>query len=114
MCELLLVVVIPHNRIKVTVSEVLALSQRVPESLSPVNMLSEVVPESLRPVKSLPVCLPMSLLTAGLVESLYSLYNRIARMTLPTSWVVFNSDVHIQVTITRQWQGSNNCNVSGC
>ena len=29
---------------------------------------------------------------AGLVESLYSLYIRIARMTLPTSWVAFNSD----------------------
>ena len=60
---------IPRNRIKVTVSEGLALSQLVPESLSPVDMLSEVVPESLRP---LPVCLPMSLLTVGLVESLYS------------------------------------------
>ena len=62
---------IPRNRIKVAVSEGLALSQLVPESISPVDMLSEVVPESLRPVESLP-CLPMSLLTAGLVESLYS------------------------------------------
>ena len=63
---------IPRNRIKVTVSEGLALSQLVSESISPVDMLSEVVPESLRPVESLPVCLPMSLLTAGLVEFLYS------------------------------------------
>ena len=64
---------IPRNRIRVTVSEGLALSQLVPgRILSPVDMLSEVVPESLRPVESLPVCLPMSLLTAGLVESLYS------------------------------------------
>ena len=63
---------IPRNHIKVAVSEGLALSQLVPESLSPVDMLSEVVPESLRPVELLPVCLPMSLLTAGLVESLYS------------------------------------------
>ena len=69
--SLKLIVAIPHNHIKVAVSEGLALSQLVPESISPVDMLSEVVPESLRPVESLP-CLPMSLLTAGLVESLYS------------------------------------------
>ena len=70
--SLKLSVAIPRNHIKVAVSEGFALSQLVPESLSPVDMLSEVVPESLRPVESLPVCLPMSLLTAGLVESLYS------------------------------------------
>ena len=69
--SLKLIVAIPRNHIKVAVSEGLAFSQLVPESLSPVDMLSEVVPESLRPVESLPVCLPMSLLTAGLVESLY-------------------------------------------
>ena len=51
-------VAIPRNRIKVTVSEGLALSQLVPESLSPVDILSEAVPVSLRPVESLPVCLP--------------------------------------------------------
>ena len=90
--SLKLIVAIPRNRINVAVSEGLALSQLVPESLSPVDVLSEVVPESLCPVESLPVCLPMSILTAGLVESLYFLYNRIARVTLPTSWVVFNSD----------------------
>ena len=73
------------NRVKVTVSEGSA------DSLNPVDMLSELVPESLSPVESLPVSLSMSLLTAGLVESLY-LYNRIARMTLRTSWVAFNSD----------------------
>ena len=68
-----LIVAIPRNHIKAAVSEGLALSQLVPESgLKPCGMLSEVVPESLRPVESLPVCLPMSLLTAGLVESLYS------------------------------------------
>ena len=71
---------------KVTVSEGSA------DSLNPVDMLSELVPESLSPVESLPVSLFMSLLTAGLVESLYSLYNRIVRMTLRTSWVAFNSD----------------------
>ena len=59
--SLKLIVAIPCNRIKVAVSEGLALSQLVPESLSPVDILSEVVPESLRPVESLPVCLSMSL-----------------------------------------------------
>ena len=81
-----LVVAIPHNRITVTVSKDLALIQLVaPDSLRPVDMLSELVPESLSPVESLPVSLPMSLLTTGSAESLYSLYNRIATMTLPTS-----------------------------
>ena len=87
-----LVVAIPRSHVKVTVLKGFALSQLVPDSLSPVDMLSEVVPESLSPVESLHVSLPMSLLMAGLVESLYSLYNRIARMTLPTSWVAFNSE----------------------
>ena len=69
--SLKLIVAIPRNRINVAVSKGLALSQLVPKSLSPVDVLSEVVPESLCPVESLPVCLPMSILTAGLVESLY-------------------------------------------
>ena len=42
-----LVVAIPRNRVKVTVSKGLALSQLFPDSLSPVDMLSELVPESL-------------------------------------------------------------------
>ena len=45
--SLKLVVAIPRNRVKVTVSKGLVLSQLVPDSLSPVDMLSELVPESL-------------------------------------------------------------------
>ena len=74
---------IPRNRIKVTVSEGLALSQLVPESLSPVDMLSEVVPESLCPVESLPVCLPMHVSFNSWFGRIFVFfYNRIARMTL--------------------------------
>ena len=84
--SLKLIVAIPRNLISV-------LSEPIPVSISDVVVLSaELVPDSSSPVESLSVSLSTYFFMAGMVDSLNSLCTRLARTTLPTSWVAFNSD----------------------